>query len=137
MLAKAQMEEIKGFDMALGYALALTAASGGDIEKKHYAHAVPARRRFDYSADRLFFRSLWRRVGVHAERDDAIFQARRAFLAELMSAAEVEMNAALPAMPCPKILRPRAEARARRAFRNRVWKLHPELFDRERADDAA
>ena len=137
MLAKAQMEEIKGFDMALGYALALTAASGGDIEKKHYAHAVPARRRFDHSADRLFFRSLWRRVGVHAERDDAIFQARRAFLAELMSAAEVEMNAALPAMPCPKILRPRAEARARRAFRNRVWKLHPELFDRERTDDAA
>ncbi len=140
-LASEQMKEIESFDKALGYALALTAAGGkseaGAVGKKHFAHAGPARKRFDRAADRLFFPSLWRRAGVATESDDAAFEAKRAFLADLWEAAKTEFEAALPSIPCPAVLRPRAEARARRALRNRIWKhYYHELFDREGADDA-
>lgn len=141
-LASAQMEEIESFDKALGYALALVAAGGktedGAVGKKQFVHARPARARFDRAADRLFFPSLWRRAGAATEGDDADFEAKRAFLADLWEAAKTEFETALSSIPCPAILRPRAEARARRALRNRVWKhYYSELFDREGADDAA
>ena len=141
-LASEQMKEIESFDKALGYALALTAAGGktedGAVGKRHFAHAGPARKRFDRAADRLFFPSLWRRTGATTESDDAVFETKRAFLADLWEAAKSAFEAALPSIPCPVVLRPRAEARARRALRNRVRKLYyPELFDREGADDAA
>ena len=140
-LASAQIEEIESFDKAMGFALALTAAGGktedGAVGKKHFAHAGPARKRFDRAADRLFFPSLWHRTGAVTEGDDAAFEAKRAFLADLWEAAKSEFETTLPSIPCPAVLRPRAEARARRALRNRVWKLyHLELFDREGADGA-
>ena len=137
-LAKGQIEEIAEFAASLRYALALMAAGGvrDSIGAKHYSYASPARRRFEQAADRLFFPSLWRRAGVATESDDAVFEAKRAFLGDLRKAAETELNAALPTMPCPAVLRPRAEARAGRAFRNRLWKPYPELFDREQADGA-
>lgn len=140
-LGSEQIEEIESFHKALAYALALTAAGGktedGAIGKKHFAHAGPARKRFDRAADRLFFPSLWRRTGAATESDDAAFEARRAFLADLWESAKTEFEAALPSIPTPTALRPRAEARARRALRNRIWKhYYPELFDREGADDA-
>lgn len=140
-LASEQLKEIESFDKALAYALALTAAGGktkdGAIGKKHFAHAGPARKRFDQAADRLFFPSLWRRAGTATESDDAAFEARRAFIADLWESAKTEFEAAVPSIPCPTALRPRAEARARRALRNRMWKhYYPELFDREGADDA-
>ena len=139
-LASEQMKEIESFDKALGYALALTAAGGktedGGVGKKHFAHASPARKRFDQAADRRFFPSLWRRTGAATESDDAMFEAKRAFLADLWEEAKTEFEAALPSIPCPAVLRPRAEARARRALRNRVWKqYYHELFDREGAND--
>ena len=61
-LARAQMEEIAGFDTALRNALVLMAAGGAvkAIENKHYGRAAPAGKRFDRAADRLFFPSLWR-----------------------------------------------------------------------------
>ena len=132
-LSKAQVDEIDGFGAALRDALALMAAGGEKdaVEKKHYAHAGLARKRFDRAADRLFFPSLWRRVEVKSHGDDAVFEAKRAFLVALMKEAEAELDTALSAIPCGAIYRPRAEARARRAFRNRVWKLHPELFGKE------
>lgn len=138
-LAEAQVKEIAEFDAALSYALALMAAGGtrDSIGAMHYSYASSARRRFDRAADRLFFPTLWRRAGVATESDNAVFEAKRAFLGDLRKAAETELNAALPTMPCPAVLRPRAEARARRAFRNRLWKPYPELFDREQADEAA
>lgn len=141
-LASEQMKEIESFNKALGYALALTAAGGktedGAVGKRHFAHASPARKRFDQAADRLFFPSLWRRTGAATESDDASFEAKRVFLSDLWEAAKTEFEAALPSIPCPAVVRPRAEARARRALRSRVWKhYYPELFDREGADDAA
>ena len=136
-LAKAQMEEIGVFDKVLGHALALVAAGGGEISKAHYTHTVSTRKRFDREADRLFFQSLWRRVEVHAESDAAAFDAKRAFLADLMRAAEAGLDAAMSAIPCPAVLRPRAEARARRVFRSRLRRPYPELFEQEKPHDAA
>ena len=135
-LAEAQIGEIAEFDKVLKSALALMAAGGDAIEKKHYAHADPVSKRFDRAADRLFFPSLWHRAGVATESIDAAFEARQTFLADLWDAAKTEFEAALPSIPCPAVLRPRAEARARRAFHSRIWKAYPELFDREQTDDA-
>ena len=117
-LSKAQMDEIGGFDAALRDALVLMAA-GGDrdaVEKKHYARTTSARKRFDRTADRIFFASLWQRLEVASQSDDAVFETKRAFLAALMKEAKAELDAALPTIPCAVIHRPRAEARARRKF---------------------
>ena len=128
MLAKAQMEEIQNVDRALRNALALMAAGGGAAERKHYGWAAPASARFDREADRLFFPSLWRRVRAHSDSDAARFEARLAFLADLIHVAEAELHSALSAVPCPAVLRPRAAARARRRFRNQLWTTFPEFF---------
>ena len=140
-LATAQMEEIASFDKAMRYGLALLATGGNNeknsIGKKHYAHTRQARKRFDRAADRLFFPSLWRRTSISSESDEAASEAKCAFLGDLMTAASAEFEAALPSIPCPVVLRPRAEARARRAFRNLIRKQHPQLFSLEKNDDAA
>ena len=140
-LAKAQMDEIKGFDAALRNALALMAAGGerNAIKKDHYVHAAPARARFARSADRLFFPSLWRRVGVVSQSDDAVFKAKRAFLDDLKKVAEAELNAALPAISCSVIYRPRAEARARQAFIKTLQSKDAcrDLFSQEKTNAAA
>ena len=51
-----------------------------------------------------------------SQSDDAVFEAKRAFLAALMKEAKAELDTALPSIPCAVIHRPRAEARARRKF---------------------
>ncbi len=135
ILSKEQMEEIKRFDKALRYALALASARGDrdNMQKTHYAFAAPASKQLNLAADRLFFPHLWRRVAADSESDGAKFR----FLAELKKAAEDAMESALPAVPCPAVWRPRAEARARRAFRGKVWENYPQLFQKENADAAA
>lgn len=133
-LSRAQLDEISGFDAALRYAIALLAA-GGDrdaVKREHFRRAAPASKRFDRAADRLFFPSLWRRVEAGSITDpDAEDRAKIRFLTELYESASVELEAALPAIPCPTIRRPKAEARARRAFRSRMRKAHPVLFQKE------
>lgn len=129
-LSKAQMQEIDGFDAAIGKALALMAAGGerSAVKKEHYAHARPARMRFDRAADQLFFPSLWRRVAVASQSDNAVFKAKYDFLSNLMKAAQAELDAALPAISCAAIHRPRAEARARQAFRGTL-RSNPDCRD--------
>ena len=133
-VSKAQLQEIQQFDAALRYAIALMAA-GGDrdgVKRDHYRRAAPASRQFDRAADRLFFPSLWRRVEAGAISDpDVEEEARRRFLSDLYEAATAELKAALPAIPCRTIRRPKGEARARRAFRSRVRREYPVLFQRE------
>ena len=106
--SKAQMEEISVFDVALRDAIALVAAGGNrdGIRKGHFQRSVPARRRFDRAADRLFFAHLWNRVAANEMRDaDAEGTAKLEFLQALRDAAAAEMESALPAIPCPKIQR--------------------------------
>ena len=138
--SKAQMDEIKVFDAALRDAIALVAAGGNpdSIRKNHFQRSVPARKQFDRAADRLFFPNLWNRVAVYELRAaDSEATAKVQFLKALWGAAEAELDAALPATPCPTIQRPRAEARARQAFRARVRRGHPILFHKEDANGAA
>ena len=138
--SKAQMDEIKVFDAALRDAIALVAAGGNriGIKKGHFQRSVPARRRFDHAADRLFFPHLWNRVAANEMHDSEAEEAAKiGFLQALREAAEDELKSALPAIPCPTIQRPRAEARARRAFHARVRREHPILFYKEDADVAA
>ena len=136
--SEAQMDEIKVFDAALGYAIALVAAGGGQVKQSHFRRSEPAQKRFNRKADRLFFPNLWNRLAAR-EMDDADAEAtsKIKFLEELRAAAEEEWNSALPAVPCPAIRRPRAEARARRAFYARLRREHPVLFDREEGTDVA
>ena len=137
-LAKAQMTEIREFDTVLKYALAVLAAGGdGDtVEMEHFSHTMPARRRFDMAADRLFFRNLWQRFAALSESDAATADARRVFLLEVLNAARTEFDAAMAAIPCRAVLRPRAEAVARLRFRDGIRKRYPELFDREKTHDS-
>ena len=134
-LASAQMEEIKSFDKALGYSLALMSATGDrdrlKNDRKFYSNSDPARRRFDQAANRLFFPSLWRRVDVRSGSDDAAFDAKHEFLSDLMDAAKVELELELPVISCPAVLRPRATVRSRSAFFVSIWKCYPGLFERE------
>ncbi len=128
-LSKVQMQEIEGFDIALRTSLALVAARGDRelLNRGHYACTRPARARFNQEVDRLFFPSLWRRVEAAAD-PSAAEAAKTGFLRKLQRAAQAEFDAALPAIPCTAIHRPRAEARARRRFRNALWRSYPELF---------
>ena len=141
--SKAQMEEITVFDAALRDAIALVSAGGNPEElkknkKKHSRRAIPSQKQFQYAADRWFFPHLWNRVAANEMRDsEAEGTAKIKFLQALRDAAAYELKSALPAIPCPTIQRPRAEARARRAFYARLRREHPILFYKEDADVAA
>lgn len=142
-LAKEQMEEINVFDAALRNGLALIAA-GGDREKlgkDHFARTQQARARLSREADALFFPALWARLSVSGEARQA---ERKRFIAELFETARTIFDAARPTIPCPSILRPKAEARGQQAFRSTIWRGHGGGRDfsflfaqKEPADDAA
>lgn len=134
-LAKAQIDEIKVFDEALRNALAMVAARGEyeAIGKAQYARSNDARARFDRAADALFFPSLWDRLAA-AGTDQADVAYHR-FILTLNSAALAELDAALPGIPCASLYRPRAEARARRAYEARLRRAEYQfLFERKAVD---
>lgn len=119
-LAQALMEDVSRVETALRDGLALVAAEG-DFEKRgkaEYARAAPARVAFRRFSDRHFFRALW--AQMQAQTDDARAQARLDFIRRLADAAEEEFRRAVPAIPCARIMRPRAELRGTRALQ---WKL--------------
>ena len=132
-LAKAQLEEAKAVGRALDIALAILAAGGGVAEKRHFKPALASRRRFHREVDHFFFESLWRRARAEEEGETDRFDSQCAFLAELLRIAEAELNLSLPGIPCPAILRPKAEARARRRFRTLLWSAFPHFFERDTA----
>lgn len=136
-LAEMQIGEIDKFDKALAYALAL-AAAGGDrekVKKEHYSHASEARARFDRAADEIFFERLWARFDAQDAGSDAFHAEKRIFARALFDKAKAVFEAALPAMPCAGIFRPRAEARARSAFEGKVRAAFPSLFQKSVAED--
>ena len=137
-LSKFQLDEIKAFDEALRNALALLAGRGDwdNVRKGQYASSRSARERFDRAADRLFFPHLWRRLVAENSGDtDAQQSTGRAFRLALLDAANAELEASMSSIPCATIQRPRAEARARRAFRSRVWKLDSQLQQTGKQED--
>ena len=142
--SKAQMDEIAKFSKALRFALALVAAHGdhnllkgkGRKSRQYFKRTDPACDRFERLADRQFFPSLWQRVAT--EQQDTIPEAspRLRFLQYLLTKAENELEFSIPSIPCPATLRPRSEARARRAFKRQVRIRFPELFEMEKSNVA-
>lgn len=129
-LAKAQIEEIGKFDKALRFALALAAVGGESekIKKGHYVLTRPPRAQFDRAVDALFFPHLWARFEAQGRDADSLAEEKQAFQKELSKLAKNTFEAALPAMPCAGFFRPRAEARAQRAFNAMIRKDFPLLF---------
>jgi len=142
LLARAQMEDINKFDWAIAGALALLAA-GGDRERRrkdHYAYASKARAAVDRAVDEMFFPHLWARFEAQEKGEDALKAEMEAFARALFARAKTVFEASLPAIPCPSIFRPRAEARAWRTFRGALRRSFPELFktaDPEETEHAA
>jgi CRISPR system Cascade subunit CasA len=140
-LAQDQLAEIKFFGDAISYALQLYAAKGNKEElaeklksqksrEKLYALAAKARAQLDLGADKIFFEHLWTRFEVQDQSAE-----RLRFAKALHQKADVIFEASLPSIPCASIFRPRAEARARSAFRNAIWKHFPELFAKEQLEE--
>lgn len=135
-LAKTQVTEIHHFDEALRNALARLAADGAMLQDlnldrkllaKNYPRTTDARARFDRAADRLFFPSLWDRLAESNTGSDAGYYR---FIKALHKAAQFELEADMPGIPCATLYRPRAEARARRAYVARLRKAEFQfLFD--------
>jgi CRISPR system Cascade subunit CasA len=135
-LATKQIKEIEVFHEALRHSLALLAA-GGDKEKcdkdrrekkKFYPRAAEAKTRFDRAADEIFFEHLWARYEAQEESAEALKSEAERFAHVLFDRASTVFEAALSGIPCPRLFRPRAEARARSKFRSLVRFAFPELF---------
>lgn len=133
-VAEGIMADIGAVDLALRNGLALVAASGDrdrKLGKEHYAHSRPARDALQRQADRLFFPELWKRVAV---REDSGFEPLRlAFLQDLARIARTEFNAALPAIPCGSLMRPRAEFRGRSLLERGLGRAIRDLKPKEEA----
>ena len=137
-LSREQMGEIEAFDEALRNALALLAARGDreGMHKTQYAFSRSARRRFERTVDRLFFPHLWKRLAADNSDDpESTDKARHNFRRVLFNAAKAELTTALPGIPCAAIQRPKAEARAWRAFYARVRKLDAQLYSSVRIQE--
>lgn len=137
-LAKSQAQTIAVFDKAIGGSLALAAARGdrGTLKKDHYAYAREAQTHFDRAVDGVFFEFLWERLEAQDKGPEALAAERLRWARTLYDFARIAFKAALPAIPCAGIFRPRAEARARRAFYGIIRHQYPELFDhQEREED--
>jgi len=142
-LAVKQIAEIKKFDKSLRDALVLI-ASGGNIDrekikKEHYGRTNEARSRFDRVADTMFFEHLWKRFEAQEVSLDALQLEERSFVQGLYLQARSILEAALPSIPCVRLFRPRAEARAHKRFYQSVRSEFPELFQKpvhEETNDA-
>ncbi len=124
------IHEIKQFDSALCKGIALLAAGGehARVKQKHYEASIPAQRRFDREADRLFFPYLWKWLtAIQSGMPESIDEAISEFRKKLLDAAEAELNYSLPGIPCSAVLRPKAEARCRRRFYSCVHNIRASL----------
>lgn len=124
-LAKAQLEEVEGVDQALRGAVALGAAHGSHQKLEQAKHkergrldkfAVPATKRLEQTADRLFFSSLWKRVAAASREENDRHEAKIDFLRKLKEAGEAALDEALATCPRRAVHKERARVRAHRAF---------------------
>ena len=131
-LALQQVREIEVFSKAIRLGLARCAIGGDDLrelKKQHYAHGRPASLRFDRVADGLFFDYLWDRFEAQEKSADALEAAENRFARVLYNAAKRAFEAALPAVPCARVFRYRAETQARSAFFRSIWSEFPHIFE--------
>ena len=117
------MQDIAAIDQALRNGLALVAAGGNrdKVGKEQYARAKPARDALARWVDAAFFDELWARAILTSAED--LRQARLAFLNRLFTTARAEFAAALPAVPCASLMRPRAETRGRTRLERDLYSI--------------
>lgn len=138
-LAQVQIDEIVKFQKALTYSLALVAANGRTEKldskttssreiRKYYSHTDKAKTLLDCAADEIFFEHLWARFEAQENSSDAEQAEGLRFVEELHTQSRTIFEASLPAIPCARLFRPRAEARARQFFSRSIRKSFPELF---------
>lgn len=122
-IALRQAEEVDLAGRILRHAVALFSAGGerDAIGRNHFDHASPASRAFNGRVDRFFFHHLWERV-----ENDA---AHAGFHAALRKAAVQEFENAVPVLPCPAFMRPRARVRARAALHGRLRREFPAAYE--------
>lgn len=139
--AKAIIEWVDTFAKSLRGALALAAAGGESEQRKkgHYRFADGADAQLDRFADARFFPALWELVAADAAadagREDRV---RTAFVQALWAETQRLFEANLPSIPCKSMLRPRAEANARRTLCSSVMqKFKDELNPPKEERDAA
>lgn len=137
-LAKSQTATIAVFGKAIGDSLALAAARGDREKRKkdHYIYSREAQSRFDRAVDGIFFQHLWDHLEAQDKGPDALEAAKLRWARTLYDFARTAFEAALPAIPCAGMFRPRAEARARSAFTGSIGYHHPELFDQPEREEA-
>jgi CRISPR system Cascade subunit CasA len=124
-VSKRLIELVDKFRTSLRGALALAAAGGeGENHKKgHYRFADTATARLDRFADAQFFPLLWEVLAAGADADvPRETQALSAFVSSLWDETRRLFEVSLPAVPCKSLLRPRAEANARRLLHGSVMK---------------
>jgi CRISPR system Cascade subunit CasA len=90
----------------------------------------------DSAVDAIFFEHLWARFEAQENGPDARQAEELCFVRELHQQANAIFEAALPSMPCARLFRPRAEARARQSFYRSVRYSFPELFPTYVNEDA-
>ena len=137
-IAGEQIESIRQAGKILRNALVLLAARGdwGKKKKDTYKFAEPASKAFDRAVDRFFFPCLWMQLEASGKGEDEKQKAGQGFLLQIGNAATKAFENALPSIPCPSLLRPKAEAMARRSFFGAMYK-NEFLISREIQDDAA
>lgn len=118
-VAQAMVEDdIAPARKALGDALSLLAARG-DWQargKDDWARATPAQAAFHRQVDRHFFAALWDRLAARETGPDEAVAARLAFVTQVQAIARDVYQRECPAIPCPTLARPRAQARADRVL---------------------
>lgn len=129
-LAQRQIDEIEKFDKLIRKALALVAAGGesGNLRKEHYGFAKEACSTLNRAADDIFFEYLWARFEAQESGREALQSEQLRFVRQIHARATAIFEAALPAVPCAGLFRPRAEARSRQVFYGSIRYSFPELF---------
>ena len=140
-IAKEQIEDINVMIQALFCGFVVMSAGGKKDEntnkflwrEQDEATANVALKAFKRQVDSLFFPGLWEQLSVAEDCKEKRVVARKNFIRQLLKEARFEFDAALPGISCASIHRPRAEARARRAFESR----HKSLTYEKTINDAA
>ena len=139
-VAETMFEDIKHIEDSLSGSLALVAAEGDFEKRKKINQSQSAQNKlkktiseplsaFDRRVDQRFFPALC--AHLQAEGRVARTEARRAFIRELCEEAETEFERALPAIPCVRLMRPRAELRGRRALHAGLRKAMAKVGEKE------
>ena len=128
---------------ALRFGIAIAASGGKDasaLGKADREKAYPYLRRLDSVADAHFFGSLQQRFQSLQTLSDAgqdEHAARRAFARRLIQYAKALLHEAIETVPCPKIHRYRARARATSAFWWRLRRADSVFSDQEDIFDSS